>query len=216
MSRTFLPLAPEDVVARRVVRTLAPLGVVDTDIARVVDALTAAGVTHAPTVDVAPALPAGPDIAPGVLRNVADDGAPPVYERTAPRPFHTAPAVSYPRPAAPSGRTTAPERRAPVVAVKRRTYTVAGHVPQHERRALLARCACEGACGCAQSYPALEGAPVGSLPTLAAAAREARAALDDARWARQNARAEAGEVVTRSTLRNRKRAAARARARGPL
>jgi hypothetical protein len=68
----------------------------------------------------------------------------------------------------------------------------------------------------ADHYELLDGAPVGTPETLDAAVYEARAVANDAAWARANERAERGEVVTRQTLRNAKRAAARARTRSPL
>lgn len=66
-----------------------------------------------------------------------------------------------------------------------REYVTAptGHVTSAERRTMLHRCSCDGACACVQSYPALDGAPVGSVPSLQAARAEASAAWWDARHA---------------------------------
>ncbi len=72
-------------------------------------------------------------------------------------------------------------------------------------------CAADVACACVQSYPMLDGAPVGAPESLDAARAELRAIASDAAWALRNVRAEAGTLQTRAQRRNAKLAERRAR-----
>lgn len=99
----------------------------------------------------------------------------------------------------------------PTVTSGRKRYVVGGTVSGAERRSMLHRCSCADrtACSCVQSYPVLDGAPVGSVPTLATDRAERAAASAEREWAARCALADAG--MTRADRRNAKRAAARAR-----
>jgi hypothetical protein len=224
-ARPMLALQSEATIERRIVARAAGLPVTAADVAAVVATLTADGVTHAPTVDVAPALPEGPSTVPGLARNVADIGDAEDWHQGPARPWHTAPAHSYPARAVPSGRTTVPLRHAPRVSVKRKTFAIAGTVTSAERRSMLHRCSCdrdsliarariatgEHWCQCVQSYPVLDGAPVGSVETLAASLAEAAARANDEAWEARNKYAESPEPMTRQQRKNAARKAARAR-----
>lgn len=82
-----------------------------------------------------------------------------------------------------------------------------------QRKGYLHRCTgrdeCATECTCAQSYERLEGAPVGTIETLASANRERVAAANERAWSAWNARAESGLASTRAQRRNARRKAQR-------
>lgn len=74
------------------------------------------------------------------------------------------------------------------------------------------RCDCprDATCDCVQSYPTLDGAPVGRPESLEASRRETEARRNELAWLRQQAHAASSPATTaRKAARNAKRAAAR-------